>query len=110
MEKKILEKKIYYRFENKSEGSNNFVLKEKLLYGANRNCFKTKEEAKTHFEEANKIAQEKYEKIMDGIHKLKESLGDFSYDYFVRGDTHGIDADGMYITFEVNGYEFEFPQ
>lgn len=105
-----MEKKIYYRFENESEDSNNFIIKEKLLYGANRNCFTSKEEAKTHFEEANKIALEKYENIMNGINKLRESLGDFSYDYFMCGDTHGIYSDGLYIRFEVNGYDFQFPQ
>ncbi|MDF2879543.1 MAG: hypothetical protein K0R54_100 [Clostridiaceae bacterium] len=105
-----MEKKKYYRFENESEDSNNFILKEKLLYGANRNCFISKEEAKTHFEDANKIALEKYKNIMNGINKLKESLGDFSYDYFMCGDTYGIESDGMYIHFEVNGYDFQFPQ
>ena len=67
-----------------------------MLYGANKNCFISKEEAKTHFEEANKIALEKYENIIDGINKLKESLGDFSYDYFMCGDTYGIYSDGIY--------------
>lgn len=103
-----MEKKKYYRYEN--ENDNNFILKEKLLYGANRNCFISKEEAKTHFEKANKIALVKYENIMNGINELKELLGDFSYDYFMCGDTHGIYSDGMYIQFEVNGYEFKFPQ
>lgn len=105
-----MEKKKYYRFENESEGSNNFILKEKFLYGANKNCFTSKEEAETHFKEAYKIALEKYENIVNGINKLKESLGDFSYDYFMCGDTYGIDSDGMYIEFEVNGYNFMFPQ
>jgi len=105
-----MEKKKYYKYEHKSEDSSDFILKEKLLYGANRNCFTSKEEAKTHFDEANKIALVKYENIMDGINKLKESLGDFSYEYFMCGDTHGIYADGMYIQFEVNGYDFNFPQ
>lgn len=104
-----MEKKKYYRYENQSEGSNNFILKEKLLYGANRNCFVLKEESKTHFEEAYKIALVKYENIMNSINKLKELLGDFSYDYFMCGDTYGIYSDGMYIQFEVNGYNFKFP-
>lgn len=105
-----MEKKKFYRFENDSEDSNNFILKEKLLYGANRNCFLSKEEAKAHFDEANKIALKKYENILEGLNILKESVGDFSYDYFMRGDTHGIYSDGMYIQFEVNGYNFQFPQ
>lgn len=105
-----MEKKIYYRFENSSMGDNNFVVKEKMLYGAGKNCFTSKDEATAHFEEAYKIALEKYENIIDGIIKLKELLGDFSYDYFMDGDTHGIYSDGMYIRFEVNGYDFQFSQ
>lgn len=105
-----MEKKKYYKYENETPGDNNFILKEKLLYGAGKNCFPSEEEAKTHFEKANEIALAKYENIMNGINELKKSLGDFSYEYFMCGDTHGIYSDGMYISFEVNGYEFNFPQ
>jgi hypothetical protein len=68
------------------------------------------EEADAHFNNALALAQKKYEKIMNGINKLKESLGEFSYDYFMEGDTYGIYDDGLFITFEVNGYVFKFPQ
>lgn len=99
----------YYRFEQESPDTN-FVLKEKLLYGAGVNCFLTRDEAWVHFEEANKIAQKKYESIMEGIDNLKNSLGNFSYEYFMHGDTYGIYEDGLYIQFEVNGYDFMFLQ
>lgn len=105
-----MEKKLYYQYKNKSVGGNEFVLVEKWLYGAGINCFLTKEEAKAHFLEAIKIASKKYDKIMKGIDKLKESLGDFTFDYYMCGDTYGIDSDGMYLTFEVNGYIFRYPQ
>ena len=39
------EKELYYRYEHKTENSDTFVLKEKMLYGAGLNCFKNKEDA-----------------------------------------------------------------
>lgn len=105
-----MEKKKYYRFENQSEDSNNFILKEKLLYGANKNCFKTKEEAIIHFEQAEKTALDKYEKIIIGINKLKEELGNFSYECDVWAlDDSGLETT-MYIEFNVDGYNFRFNQ
>lgn len=104
------EKMLFYRYESKTTGNNDFSITEKMLYAANRNCFLTKEEATTHFEESYKTALERYEKIIDGIEKLKESLGDFSYDYFFLGDTHGIYEDGLYIEIIVNDYVFQFTQ
>lgn len=104
------ERTLFYRYENKSTGKNNFAITEKMLYGANRNCFLTKEEATAHFEGSYKIALDRYEKIIEGIQKLKESLGDFSYNYFFHGDTYGIYEDGLYIEISVNGYDFQFSQ
>lgn len=104
------EKKLFYRYESKTTGKNDFAIVEKMLYGAHRNCFLTKEEATTHFEDSYKTALDRYEKIIEGIEKLKESLGDFSYSYFFHGDTHGIYEDGMYIEISVNDYDFQFPQ
>lgn len=96
-----MEKKMYYRYENESINSNIFVLKEKLLYSAGKNCFISKKEAKVHFKKANEAALIKYKKIMNGIGQLKESLGGFRYDYFMIGDTYGIESEGMYIELEV---------
>lgn len=104
------EKLLFYRYENDAIGKNDFSIKKRTFYAVNKNCFLTKEEATTHFEESYKIALGKYEKIIEGIEKLKESLGDFSYDYFLLGDTYGIYDDGLYIEINVNGYDFEFPQ
>lgn len=104
------EKVLFYRYENKTIGKNNFAIAEKMLYAANRNCFLTKEDATAHFEESYKIALDRYEKIIDGMKKLKESLGDFSYSYFFDGDTQVIYEDGLYIEINVNGYDFQFPQ
>lgn len=101
---------IYYRFECDVAGSNDFILRERLSYGPSKNCFKTKEEARFHFDNAKKIALKKYENILEGLKKIKESLGDFSYEYYILGDTYGIYDEGMYISFEVNGYDFEFRQ
>lgn len=105
-----LDKKLFYRYENKSTGRNNFKIAEKLLYGAHKNCFLSQEDATAHFEESYNIALNRYEKILEGMEKLKESIGDFSYEYFFHGDTHGIYEDGLYIGIRVNDYDFQFPQ
>lgn len=104
------EKTLFYKYENKATGRNKFTIAEKMLYGANINCFTTKEAATSHFEKSYKVALDRYEKIIDGMQKLKESLGDFSYDYFFHGDTHGIYEDGLYIEISVNDYDFQFSQ
>jgi hypothetical protein len=105
-----METKLFYKYENKSDGKNNFVMKEKALHYANRNCFNSPEEATKHYKNAYKIALKKYNNIMDGLRKLKEINGDFSFEYFMNGDTHGIYEDGLYISIEVDGYNFEFEQ
>jgi len=104
------EKKVFYRYENDEIGRNKFSIKEREFYAANRNCFLTKEAATAHFEESYNTALDRYKKIIAGIEKLKESLGDFSYNYFLLGDTHGIYDEGLFIEISVNGYDFEFPQ
>lgn len=104
------EKILFYRYENDTIGKNEFSIKERMFYAANKNCFLTKEEATAHFEESHKIALDRYEKVLWGIKKLKESLWDFSYNYFFLGDTYGIYDDGLYIEINVNGYDFQFPQ
>lgn len=103
-------KKKYYRYENQSDSRNVFVLREKLLYGKGTNCFETEAEAKAHFETAEKIAREKHNLICEGLSKLKKELGEFYFDYFLDGDTHGIYDSGLYIYFPVNGYYFRFPK
>ena len=81
-----------------------------MMYTAGVNCFLTKKEAVTHFKTANKIASKKYKKIMNGLNLLNNTVGEFSYNYFVHGDTYGIVSEGLYISFEVNGYDFRFLQ
>lgn len=103
-----MEKKKYYRCVPTKQRS--YIIEELLLNGAHRNCFLSKEEAVRHFEMAEKIAIEKYNSIIDGINKLKESLGNFYFDYYMEGDTYGIYESGLFIAFEVNGYLFEFLQ
>lgn len=104
------EKKKFYHYVNQSSGKNNFECKEIMLYAAWVNCFPTKEKATAHFEEAYKIALEKYKQIKEGIQKIKDTVGNFSYTYFMEGDTHGIDDEGMYILITVNDYDFEFTE
>lgn len=109
------EKILFYRYENDTIGKNEFSIKEKKTgiskyHMLDKNWFLTKEEATAHFEESHKIALDRYEKVLWGIKKLKESLWDFSYNYFFLGDTYGIDDDGLYIEINVNGYDFQFPQ
>ena len=103
-----MEKRLYYRYEPNEKGK--FSIKEKLLFGAYKNCFITKEEATIHFEKAEKVALEKYEEIIIGIDKLKEKLGNFSYDCQVETlDDTGLEIK-MCIDFDVDGYEFKFIQ
>lgn len=47
---------------------------------------------------------------MNGLNLLNNTVGEFSYNYFVHGDTYGIVSEGLYISFEVNGYDFRFLQ
>lgn len=101
-----MDKRKYYRYEPNDRGI--FRLKEKMLFGAKRNCFLTKEEATAHFVHAEKIAVDKYEKIILGINKLKEEVGNFSYDCDVKVlDDSGLETT-MYIEFNVDGYDFRF--
>ncbi|MBE7728070.1 MAG: hypothetical protein E7244_27885 [Enterocloster citroniae] len=103
-----MEKKTYYRYEPDDYGT--FIIKEHILYGPKRNCFLTKEEATNHFENAQRVALNKYKKIMSGINRLKEEVGDFSYDcdVYVHDDS-GLEIK-MYIEINVNGYDFRFNQ
>ena len=101
-----MEKKKYYRYEPNEKGT--FRIKERMLYGAGKNCFLTREEATSHFKDAQQIALDKYEKIEIGIAKLKEAVGDFSYDCDVEVlDDTGLETT-MYIEFDVDGYDFRF--
>ena len=45
---------------------------------------------------------------MEEIKNLKEKLGGFSIEYFIEGDLYGIEQEGKYIEFEIDGYSFEF--
>lgn len=103
-----MEKKKYYRCEPDDNGT--YKIKEKMLYSAGKNCFATKKEAIEHFKKAAKIALEKYKKIMDGIRKLEEKLGDFSYTCEAKAlDDTGLETT-MYIEFYVDSYCFRFKQ
>ena len=104
------ERKLYYRYEDKNENTGIFVLRERMLFGRQCNCFETKEDATNHFKEAEKIANEKYDKIMDEIVALKDIVGDFSIDGWAEAnDDSGLCYGGI-IEFEVNGYSFTFRQ
>lgn len=103
-----MEKKLYYRCEPNDNGS--FSIKEKMLFGKGKNCFLTKEEAINHFEKAERIALDKYEKIIIGLNELKKELGDFSYECGAWAlDDTGLETT-MYIEFNVDGYDFRFNQ
>lgn len=103
-----MEKKMYYSCEPNIRGS--FDMKSRMMYGANKNWFLSKEEALIDYNKALVVAQEKYNNILNAISKIKETLGDFSFEYYMIGDTYGIDDSGMYLSFEIDGYEFKFPQ
>jgi len=103
-----MEKRIYYTYQNQQDGVNDFILKEVNRYWTN--CFATKEEATEHFNVSKKIAEDRYNKVVEGIRKLRDEIGHFDYDYFVNGDDQGIEQEGLYINIKVNGYDFEFLQ
>lgn len=104
------ELKKYYMYEHKDNYSDKFVIVERMLYSRRYNCFDTPEEATKHFKESEKIALEKYNKIMDGIQSLKESMGDFSIEAWANADDDtGLDYGAM-IEIIVNGYDFTFKQ
>ncbi|HPO11748.1 MAG TPA: hypothetical protein PLM63_04140 [bacterium] len=103
-----LQYKTFYKAISKNTGSNDFIVTKMELLGKGVNCFNTPEEAQKHFDEALEKAYIKFDKILEGIQNLKEKLGGFSIDYFIEGDLYGIEQEGKYIEFEIDGYNFEF--
>lgn len=105
------ELKTYYRVIPLYDS--NYKIEKLQLYGCNRNrnCFLSEEEAKVDFLKAQEIALSKYNQILEGLEELKKKLNiNFYFDYFMEGDTFGIDKDGMCINISINGYDFEFLQ
>lgn len=103
-----LTRKTFYKAISKTTGFNDFKITKMELLGKGVNCFNTPEEAQNHFDEALEKAEEKFNKIMEEIQNLKEKLGGFSIEYFIEGDLYGIEQEGKYIEFEIDGYSFEF--
>ena len=101
-------RKTFYKAISKNTGSNDFKVTKMELLGKGVNCFNTPEEAQNHFDEAYEKAYTKFNKIMEEIQNLKEKLGGFSIEYFIEGDLYGIEQEGKYIEFEIDGYSFEF--
>lgn len=57
------------------------------------------------------MTTDKYNQLLKAFAKIKEDMDlDFSFDYYMEGDTYGIYDEGCYISFLVNGYEFKFSQ
>lgn len=103
-----MEKKIYYEAIPTTNGD--FYIKKRELKGRWRNCFLTEEEAVRHFTNAQMIALKKHEKITEGLRKLKEELGDFSFDCEIKVlDDSGLDIT-MTLEFDIEGYNFRFEQ
>lgn len=101
-----MEKKLYYRAIPEVNG--NFHIIKEELKGRGKNCFLTEEKSVEHFTNAKMIALEKYKKIMAGLQKLKEELGDFSFDCEVEVlDDSGLEIKN-YVEFDVEGYIFRF--
>ena len=103
-----MEKKLYYRAIPETNGK--FHIIKEALRGKGKNCFLTEKEAIEHFTNAKIIALEKYEKITEGLQKLKEEFGNFDFGCDVEVD----DDSGLWIErfleIEVNGYTFKFSQ
>lgn len=103
-----LTRKTFYKAISKNTGSNDFKITKMELLGKGVNCFNTLEEAQKHFNRALEKAEQKFHNIIEGIQNLKENLGGFSIDYFIEGDLYGIEREGKYIEFQIDGYSFEF--
>lgn len=102
------EKQKYYRCISIGDGS--YKVEELYLRNRWKNCFLIKDDAIADYKNAEIKAMEKYEKIIAGIRKLKEEVGDFDYDCEVTiNDDYGLETQ-MNITFEVDGYNFKFNQ
>lgn len=103
-----MEKKLYYRAISEINGKFHIIKEE--LRGKGKNCFLTEEEAVRHFTNAKMIALEKHEKITEGLRKLKEELGDFSFDCEIEVlDDSGLEIT-MTLEFDIEGYNFRFEQ
>lgn len=99
----------YYRV--KPLYNSDYKVEELKLYGPGRNCFLSGEEAEDNFLKTQKIALSKYEQVLEGLETLRGKLGiKFFFDYYMKGDTHGIYEDGGYIGFSINDYDFKFLQ
>lgn len=101
-----MEKKKYYRYETDDDGM--FYLTERFLERKWLNCFETKEEATQHFKEAESIALDRFNDIMDGIENLKDKYGSFYFDCLIKScDDTGLSVEPT-LEFKVNGYDFVF--
>lgn len=105
----MLELKKYYRAVPLF--GYDYKIEEIEAYGPPCNGFLSGKEAKADFLEAQKLALSKHNQILKGLESLRKKLDvDFRFDYFMAGDTYGIDECGYYIGLSVNTYDFKFVQ
>lgn len=69
--------------------------------------FLTKSRAVAAITEYVPAAVEKFQRCVSALDALKASLG-FDVSYVVEGDTHGVDDDYQYLSFEMGGFSFVF--
>lgn len=52
-------------------------------------------------------AEEKYKQIVEAFNSLQSNMA-CHISYRMDGDTHGIYEDSLYVSFEMNGFDFQF--
>ena len=68
----------------------------------------TKESARAEIEKVLPKAREKFEACRAAHQKLQSEMG-FNWGYNYDGDTHGIYDEYEYISFKMDGFDFQFP-
>ena len=67
----------------------------------------TESDAREAIEAVLPKANEHFEKCKTALHELQNSM-EFSVDYSVSGDTHGIEREYLYIEFIMDGFGFQY--
>lgn len=67
----------------------------------------TKEDAIQAITPVVEKAKEKYQKIVEAFNLIQSNMN-CCISYRMVGDTYGIDEDSLYVSFEMNGFDFQF--
>lgn len=81
------------------------IIQQRKFWKKPEDWFNTEEEATSRFLEVQSIAKKRAVEIEKDLDSLKKRLG-FDIGYTMEGDTYGIHEDYLYISIQVDGYEF----